>query len=333
MCILEGLTEEEIAKLRESKSGLYLDDLEGGVNLRAISQIDYCKDFAEKALSARNTALKKIEADVLTSLSNKYKADKKPYIGVVGKTSYTSNLNVSKKYQYLHLKPHSHSDGVLKLNRIRLIASESEQTTFRIIDGNGNEIYSVEVQTQKNTFVTIPAPEGVLPLSENGAVLSYYLVWDRVSAMPKNVKTDCNCGGGTGGYKVYFEAEGGEADSLNNLTEGTDAFTHGLALDVEIRCLPQRLICREYDRENAIAVTMAWATLYKTGEMLIEAVLSSGEVNRYTMMGRDYLWGKRNHFKKEYEMRVEYLGSTIDAGSSDCFICRESRIFMGGIIS
>ena len=97
--------------------------------------------------------------------------------------------------------------------------------------------------------------------------------------------------------------------------------------------MPDKLICREYDRENAIAVTMAWAVMYKAGELLIESILNSNEINRYTMMNREALYGKRSHFRKEYETRIMYLAQVIDFSSSDCFICRDNTMYMSGIMS
>lgn len=341
-CIIGGLDETEIAAVRESKSGLFLDELEGGVNMRAIDQLDSCKNFADMALGARDTAAKKLYGDVLVALSNRYKTGKNVYRGFIGRPSYTANLPVTRPWQFMRLRSIDRSDAMMKLTGLRIIVDRAATVTVKIIKairgGNqGTELLSVNVLTVPNAYVPVPLPaEFTLPLTEEGDSIDYYIAWDRSVAggvNPKDLKIDCNCGGGKG-YETFLDVAGGQLDDLNFLTGGqTDKYSHGITLDVDIRCVPGNLICREYDRENAIAVTLAWAMMYKAWELLIEAVMNSGEVNRYTMMNREYLWGKRSHFRKEYETRITYLASVMDVSSSDCFICRENRIFMGGIIS
>jgi hypothetical protein len=93
------------------------------------------------------------------------------------------------------------------------------------------------------------------------------------------------------------------------------------------------LFCREYSEDDAVAVVMGYATWYKAGELLIEDVLKQPDVNRYTTMAREYLWGKRNHFRKEYENRIIYLAAVIDVMASNCYVCREqvNQPFFSGI--
>lgn len=340
-CVIDGLTPEEVAKLRESASGLYLDELEGGVNIRSLEMLDACQNMAEMALGARDTATKKLRDDILVALQNKYRTAKKAFIGNIGRPSYTSNMSVSMPYQFMRLRPVGTSDAIMKISGIRLIVDRAAMVLVQIIravkGGNqGEVVFSETVTTNANAYTAIPVATPLeLPLSGGGEIYDYYVVWSRLGtgANPKDLKVSCNCSGGTG-YEQFFEVNGGELNDTSYLNGGKlDKYSHGLSLDVDIRCKPGDLICREYDRENAIAVTMAWATMYKAGELLIEAVMNSGEVNRYTMMNREYLWGKRNHFRKEYDTRVIYLASVMDVTSSDCFICRDTHFVKAGILS
>jgi len=343
-CIIGGLTPEEIQEIRESVSGLYLDDLEGGLQLRGIKQIDSCKNFAKMALGARDTAIKKLEADLLVALSLKYKSAKNSFVGYIGRPSYAATLNTSLANQYLKLIPNSHSDATVRVTGIRVVVDRNDTLTVSIIkvpiDANQgtiiHEFENVEVSANIYKAVDIGATPILLPLTENGEKYDYMFVYTSINgAKPKDLKFDCNCGlGKSNGYSEFLKVEGGELSDINNLNNSKkDAYSHGFSIDVDIRCYPGKLICREYDRENAIALTMAWATMYKAEELLIESVIGSNEVNRYTMMNREYLWGKRNHFKKEYESRIAYLASEIDATSSDCFVCKETKMFLGGILS
>lgn len=341
-CIIDGLTEQEVEQLGESVSGLYLDELEGGVNIRSLDMLDSCKNLAEMAIGARDTAVKKLKGDIMVSLSNQYKTGKKAYTGSIGRPSYRQNLTATQPYQFMRLRPAAAaSDAVMKITGMRLIVDRTALVTAQIVrairDGNQGEVlFSQTFTTLANAYTTIPMATALeLPLSAGGESYDYYIIWSRLGtgALPKDLKLSCNCGGGTG-YEQYFDVAGGELADIDALGSGrTDKYSHGLTIDVDVRCKPGNLICREYDRENAIAVTMAWATMYKAGELLIESVMNSGEVNRYTMMNREYLWGKRNHFRKEYDTRIGYLSSVMDVSSSDCYICRDSRIIRAGILS
>lgn len=342
-CLIDGLTPEEKAALKESTSGLYMDELEGGLSMSGITMLDACKNFAQMSLAARDTAVKKINADVLAAMAVKYKSGKPAFIGYIGRPSYAGTLQASHQYQFMRLTPVELSDAVMKVTGLKIIVDRGAILTVQILSvpkgGNqGTVVLSENVQTTANTYTTIPLPNGglSLPLSLNGSVLEYYVIWDRNVAggvNPKDLTMDCNCGVSGNGFGEYLRADGGQLTDLNllNTVVNRDNYSHGITMDVELRCVPGNLICREFSKENAIAITMAWAVMYKAGELLIEAALGSNQVNRYTMMNREYLWGKRNHFRKEYDTRIQYLTSVMDVSSTDCYICRETKMFLVGI--
>ena len=95
------------------------------------------------------------------------------------------------------------------------------------------------------------------------------------------------------------------------------------------------MFCAEYKATEAIAVTMAHAVRFKAGYLLIEEVLKSPDVNRFTTMDRTYLWGKRNHFDKDNMNRIAYLTETIDVYAFNCFVCKYkgNTPFFSGIYS
>ena len=50
-------------------------------------------------------------------------------------------------------------------------------------------------------------------------------------------------------------------------------------------------------------------------------------------MNKEYLWGKRNHFRASYEGRINYLAASIDISSSSCFICKDTGFVVAAINS
>lgn len=339
-CITTGLTPEQIASLKVTKSGLTLDDLEGGLKLEAVKDIGACSTFIDEATKAVKGAEKRTKDDIIVALSTRYDTGKRSYNGSIGGTNFAGSLTPVKRYQFLKLEGKS-TDGVVSVKGARIITANNAETSLKIIKSIAGKpaelLLEIEnIQLIANKFTEISFDEMLLPTSLNGSNVDYYFVWDAGANMaikPKDNKVSCNCVGGTG-YDNFISVKGGETDDLEFFPQATDYnHTKGLIIDVSIKCETKNIICNEYDRENAIAVTLSYMVLYKAGEMLIEAVLASNEVTRFTMMNREYLWGKRNHFRKEYNDRVEYLSSVIDINSSDCFVCKNTDMFFAGIIS
>src|SRR6188768_3225726 len=184
-CILDGLTPEVKARLKVSKSDLFLDDVPGSVTINSLKYIDYCSNMAEMSFKAIATAAKIVEGDIKTSLSTRYKPAKNKYIGNVGQLAYVSSLPVSRQFQYMRLRPTEISDGVMTIANIRLATDISGVFPFYIYrtpqGGNGlEEIYTGTFTSPGNALIGITGGEfPAMPLAENQNPYDYYFVWDR----------------------------------------------------------------------------------------------------------------------------------------------------------
>lgn len=342
-CILTGLDDATKAKLKVSKSDLYLDDVPGAVSIASLKYMDNCFNMAEMSFRAIDTAKKIVEGDIKTALSTKYRPAKNKYMGNVGQLAYVSTLPVSKQFQYMRLRPTEVSDGVITINNIRLatdIAGEFPFYLYRTPQGsNGLElVYTGSFITGGNTLTAVTGsdfPE--LPLAIARTPYDYYFVWDRggSAVRPKDNKIDCNCGGGgMGGAELYLEVTGGEGDNLNSVAQlPADRMAHGLVLDLSIACVSGNVVCREFDQNDAVSVVLAWMMLFKANHLLVQDIIDSGEINRYTIMDREKLYGKRANYISEYNTRLNFLSATIDVTGSDCFICRDSTMIKATILS
>lgn len=347
ICITGGLSSAEIAKLKKSTSGLYLQDLPGGITLKALRNVDATRNLADMSLGAIGNAIKRTEDDLRVAISTKYKGSKNSYIGNIGRMSYAQSLGVSERYQALRIRPTMASDAVVTVTRLNIIINETASFDLMVYKAICDTavpelVTSYSVNATSNQYFTIIPPSPLsLPLMENGREVEYWFVWDRVAAnnaQPKDTKIECSsCEASTKSTLYEFVTlQGVELADINNITnKKTDSYSHGIILDVELRCETERLICREYNEEEAISVALSYAVWYKAGELLIEDVMKQPDINRYTTMDREYLWGKRNHFRKEYEIRINYIAATIDVSQSNCYICRESanQPFFAGILS
>lgn len=353
-CIIEGLTTEQKAQLKVSTSGLYLDDLPGGVHMKAIKTADATKGLYPMAIGSLNNARKLLENDLITALNSRYKKGRKNFVGQVGRMSFAQNLNASADLQGLRIRPVDYNDGVITLTKIthiiNLTASyniyvaraEYNGRTSEVVNAEVIKTYPINSVANAYTSIFIEQPDGglKLPLVQDGQMLQYFIYFSRTEAggaFAKDNKIVCSTCGSANTLKLadFLEVKGANFASVSSLSGSFDEYAHGLTLDVSIKCDNEKLFCGQYVEDDAVATTMAHAVQFKAGELLIEEVLKSPDVNRYTTMAREYLWGKRNHFRKEYEDRINYLANSIDVTASNCYVCREqpNTPFFAGIYS
>lgn len=337
-CMLAGLTPEQVIAAKTSTSGLYLDgNLEGGVALEEVKLLENCGEYYKLATKAIKSAQKAFYDDLQIAIGTKYKNIKARFMGELGRLQYAGVMNVQDTLQYLKVEPLISSAAVMKVNNVRLNINTAKEAVpvklIAVLDGlnTGDIVFEAVVNTQAARFTSVEIPVNLqVPLSKNNRKINYYFVWERENELPIDNSVSCGCSGGDA-YQAYVKLTGGTAADYDSLGLKTDVFAHGFSVDAEIYCETGGLICNEFRKEDRIALVSAWSVLYKAGELLIEYVLQSPEINRFTMMSREYLWGKRNHFKAEYNNRLAYLGSEIDITADDCFVCRDRKMFVGNV--
>lgn len=337
-CIIQGLTPQEVASLKVSTSGLFLDDLPGGVHLKALTNTDACRKMSQMALTAITNAVKTTEDDLVVAMNNRYEKNRNTYMGQIGRLSYAQTLPVSRRWQFVRIRPNDISDAVMILSKVTVIINEARTFNIRLFkvpynSVMGEQIAAWPVTTTAHAYQSVILPTPLkMAFYENGQQYEYYFAFDRDedggTMMPKDTKIECaTCPSSQQkiGLNEFVNIYGGEIDDINNLQNpNLDSYSHGLILDVAIKCDNEKLFCREYNEDDAIAVAMSRAVWFKAGELLIEDVLKQPDVNRYTTMAREYLWGKRNHFRAEYESRINYMAAVIDVTASNCYVCRET---------
>lgn len=333
------------ADLQKSMSGLFIDQLEGGITLKAVTQTDSCKTLLDMMKEIRDLAIKRTGDDVKIQIADKYSKAAKPYLGDIGENTFTGSLPVA---NYFGQKWTSNGfvDAVAIIKKISYLGTAPVEGD--VADNNfilykqvgGTKVIPISVFSTKlhdgnksNVTFGTGITELRLPMTENGHTITYFWAVQGTGFLPRNNKARCNCGNKLIQLDRFMDIKGYIGNTASALNIYTDEYAHGLIFDVELRCDDNQLICREYDENNAVSVTLAYAAQFKAGELLIESVLRSPEVNRFTMMNREYLWGKRNHFKTEYENRIKYIRKVVDVSESGCFICRNTDIIMGNIYS
>lgn len=313
-----------------SESGLYLDELEG-LNLKVI---DATKDCVKGSLMdlmnvAREQAILSFKSDYAVNIGNSWKYTRIPFSGQVGKTSASVNYSIGnyagQRYIFYPIK-----NGYWKITRIGVFFNTTGTVDISIYNNvEDAAIHTFEnVPTVANKLTWYNLPEPVYLPMQNDAVdyLQYFVLYDNPGFNPKD--NGFRCCGTTLNFNCAMPAShnlrdteyqftnwcnvtgvnGTDVDTIRESTTGFTDHAMGLVIDGSMSCNAQSIACNDTDfMYSAIPKVMAYAIWYRAGVFLINSILSSTNINRYVMLDREALYGKRNSYTKEYNNRLLWL--------------------------
>jgi hypothetical protein len=281
-----------------SLSGLYLSETEG----LSLKLADAGRDCGvgsvwEMMNTARKNAVLHLQTDIVARLSDIYSQAREPYIGTLGTLAYRGRVE--------------EGEEGFTIKRRDLLG-----TTFTIDRVGAIVNYDGEVRISFQAVETDPE-SGTDTVVTKSFVVVCAAYTPTLQILPKAVRIPMN----GEAFVVNLElAEGGQALSnsipcgcglrdtiLAKYFDGFPSSAGGVILEGAITCDPLSIIQRGYNTNANIALVLAFALQYKAAELLLEAVLASGEINRFTMISREHLWGKRDHYRLEYTTRLDYL--------------------------
>lgn len=353
-----------------SDSSLFLDQTDG-LDLKIIGAEADCETGSlwEMMATARVEAVKEVKTKLLQGISLLAKLNRQPWSGLIGdnKFKFTKDFNPAGAYAGFSVICADIVSGYMKLRQIPLLFKQS--ATFDIeLWCNYSDValasWSVTSQANKLTYFDLPAPLE-LPMSRNEVRhVQYWLIFDSSLVTPKDTVISCGCGtdiptwlpSSPTFYNCYYEGRrikerwpeyvmargmsgnviADRAEDWNSTTE-----TNGLGMVVDFGCHIGEIICRDHlDFEgNVNAMVLAYAVRFKAAEKLIEKILATGNLSRYTMLDRERLWGKRDHYRAQHDLRIDYLAEELTKPEvinsvSDCFHCQDEHGFaLGQILS
>lgn len=328
----ENLGTDPVAEwYKKSESGLFLDEVPGIPTIKAVEQSLRCQEtMVEFYQQSIETAKTELRDDLLVGISDRYRQAAKNYIGVAGGRSYTQALALAGALGGIHLQNTWVRGGKIKINGIYGVfqTPPTELQLYKISKETTPQALQF-MQTIPVTFApgaeTYYALTTPIELSTDG--YEYALLYDIPAAVPFNTNVSCGCGASELQMKRYLNLAGLAGTDLTNFsTWSKTQNSNGIALNIEIGCDASNIMCDLFTSDISFKTVIAHAVRFKAAELVVEKVQSSEEVNRYTMMSREYLWGKRNHYQKEYLDRVNWMVQTMDVGGiTDCFICNHSH--------
>jgi len=330
----------------KSNSGLYLDELEG-LNLRTLASDVECGEGniwlkMEKAIT---NAINNFRTDLLSSIMLTQRNARKPFQGIIGQLKFKTFNTIPTTWTGLRINPREYKGSVLTIKGITALMDSTVVFDVFIYDNiSPTPLHSIlNVNATTGTATKNPLTNPIdLPLYVEGYdddSLQYFVVYQPSGFNPLDNKISCGCRR-TENFESWLTIEGIQGDVIADREDwNSNGFANGLALDVTTKCNVAEIICGgdsndSLDFENdGVALSMAYAIRFKAGEILIEDILASGEINRFTMLDKERLWGKRNHYRTEFRTRIVYISDTIDIDSNDCLVCGDKRINRSSILT
>ncbi|MCX6328204.1 MAG: hypothetical protein NTZ85_01635 [Bacteroidia bacterium] len=345
-----------------SDSGLYLDEL---VELRSVNGLLNCEHGTEiwdMMSNSRDEAVRIFIGDVNALLMRSYQLKRQPYYGAIGRVKYSADMSLTTGYYYgARIFCANIVSGNLIIKKIGTLFNTTGTITLWVYN-NKNELVATRTlnttaNTHNNNVLAVPIE---LPMHD-GYVdnLEYYFIYKLAANIPKNNEVKCNCGKFKATFntgKPYFfwsQAEsrsqdywsryamvGGFARSsitdLSDLPTVTSNYMHGLTFEVEFKCIINEVLCKDYfDFDaNPLAISTALAIRYKAGQLLLEMILRTVNINRDVMINREQITADRDAILAKYNEHVNYIASNVNVQANDCLECRDLiKIAKAGIFT
>jgi hypothetical protein len=352
---LIGLTQNEnecfegefqIPNYNKSDSGLYLDKLEAAPSLQAIKSIAGTSKVGGLMNDALQSAIIELNNDFIVAVNSNFQTKTKPFVGNIGDSSFARTLKLDKNIVGLKLRTDFIPGTYIKINKIFVAMDTSAMfdiIIYKHYRDTSNlpelvKIINVESEANKSSKKDLTSESIELPLfDETQSSIDYYFVYDRSNGMnPKDNKISCNCGNKDRTINQYFTLTGVQGSDILDIKKFTNSqFANGLIIDIDVRCSIRDLTCKVINESESLKTVMATTLRFKAGELLIEKLLNSSEINRNTMSDREHWYGKRNHFRKEYWDRITWMTyqENLDTDLLDCHVCKNGIMFKSGILS
>lgn len=257
------------------------------------------------------------------------------YSGKVGEKSWQSDLTFSGDYIGMIFRSKGLIDTKFYLNKIGVIINETKSVDVSLYKGSSDTndtslVESFTVPCTANELSELSVTDKVYDLVEDGCPVWYYLIYNPTTEKPKDTKIHCGCGGRKAqelnSIRRFTDVSGIQGDDLTKLKDWNRSDSgNGLVLDVDLKCDEDNLICRNYSDDSNFERVVKMAIQNKAASLFIQQVLDDSDVSRLALVNRETLYGKRNHFEKEYGDRIEYLAiEGVNTDLNDCYHNRPS---------
>lgn len=335
---------------KESVSGLFLDELEceGLVPMRASEGTLTCdKTLGTFYKTAQAQAIKRINDDVYTVISQRYTNKRETFSGRIGGNKSNKGLLIpGAAIAGVLLSPFPIVDGVFRLRSITINSSVTRTdlvlSIYSFRPGMNEDPELVETITDVTTVAgrsTTKVLDDIieLPLEIDKEFVEYLIIYSmEAGEVLQNTSISCGCGRKEYLFNTYARYAGitikSDAPSLANFDK-TGGYSYGISLDGEFTCNSSSIVCRMFNSSDAWKKVFAYAARYLAAAMVNESVYKSPDLTRWSLVNYDEVKASAYNFRGEYQTRITWLAQNTDPSVNDCYKCDTQGMRKSGILS
>lgn len=315
------------AALKESSLNLFLDDHEA-IDLQLIQNAIGCGEELETSFEKiYNSAVNFFESDLQAAISENYRQRYSPYVGRIGERKFDKALPLN---TLMGMK--------LETNNVDS-ASIVIKTISLFFDAPGNINLMVYKNDEKlETEYPIAVVEGIteyelesplnLIISANGLKNDYFFVYTSDGPKPMNNKNSCSCSA-IESVRGKFLKSKGVSGALFSTLKVDSTYAYGISINASISCSIETILC-DFTVDTLFNRRVGLALWYKMGALMIEKLFASREINYDTMSDREYLYGRKGKYEKDYKSIVLWLSENTLIKNSNCFVCDSTKTITMG---
>jgi hypothetical protein len=301
----------------ESQTGKYLSDL---------MPIDFTANCGDASIwHTLKRARESAKTDFINDLIKYYTLTgtvRNPWTGFVGKDQGASLVN-TKALGGIRMTLHKQSRGMnASMNEIMVKTATAGTYTLKIVDRYGTElaadqVIQIDVADQNKWKLIQFTTAAKFPLwSDDSDATQYYILWNAINVV-KNESECSGCMSTPSPYQNYFKVTGVNMDDLNDLPNSTASeFFFGIRPKLTIECAFEDLVCAA---DGQVKVSAAICLHLKWAINMLEKIINSGEINKYTSLGGEYLEDLLILHTSRYNENLAYFSQILY--TADCVQC------------
>ena len=349
------------ADYNTSLSGLYIAD---GVKLKMTKGAADCEEGGVWDIleTARDRAINDVSQDILLNISSHYDELYEPFYskknGLIGNKNITQT-KVSptqiKLFNGLKIKYNDIKGGFFTLQGVELALLNFAGPIDVDVSLYSNVDFSTPLTTTTVTLInpktfysaSFPTPYKI-DLSEldyESDKIEYYLMYELPSGaqIPQaNIKRGCGCGGAkrqiqNNPWIQFVDLQGISNTDIATLDNPsyTNSYTMGLRVKAVASCDYLTDIC-DYandfqelktlgNQDYRFASAIANIVNTKAQAIVLDIIIKSSNVNRYTLFSREGAYGQRNQLLSNYKKYMQWFLENMPLHRNDCLTCHDNR--------
>lgn len=323
----------------DSSTGYYLDDRVYGVPVKEAlsSNLDCGEDNIWDLLTeARTNGIRDMKSDLLQTLNTERESRVVNWRGLIGKTENTGSYITGSTKVGIQLRPRKRmKDAYFQVKALWINVNATKSVTMGIASNDGtfsSVTQSVAVTANEWTRCEFSS-EVSLPLYSIGKQdLRYHVYYEPDGARSRQNRLWCCSKPAWLQHFDYGAFSLADLPADNVIPSNNDAY--GLAIEGYFTCNKLDWIC-DLPEMNGLDLRDLIGRLiqYRSAIHAITAILRSGQVNKYTMLGVEGLSRQRNSLMSRYDNDIRWVAQNLPAGVTSCWGCEKSAPQVMNLIS